>query len=57
MSLHQLQLLADTNRIDVKKPIDLTAIINTGVINVNPTLKHYGIHLTDEVSLIYLQQN
>lgn len=49
VSLQQLQLLADTNRLDTSKPIDLTALMNTGLIFVNPDLKHYGVQLTDEV--------
>lgn len=49
VSLKQLQLLIDTNRVDTSKPIDLTSLVNTGVINVKPDWKHYGVHLTDEV--------
>lgn len=49
MSLQQLQLLIDTNRIDTSKPIDLTSLVNTGIVAVKPDWKHYGIHLTDEV--------
>ncbi|OXU23596.1 hypothetical protein TSAR_006794 [Trichomalopsis sarcophagae] len=47
MSLEQLQLLIDTNRIDTSKPIDLTTLVNTGIIPIKPDWKHYGIHLTD----------
>jgi large subunit ribosomal protein L15 len=53
MSLQQLQMLIDTNRIDDSKPIDLTAIANTGIISVKPDWKHYGVHLTDEVYYIF----
>ncbi|XP_058804772.1 large ribosomal subunit protein uL15m [Phymastichus coffea] len=53
VSLQQLQLLIDTNRIDSSKPIDLTALVNTGVIDVNPNWKHYGINLTDEGADIF----
>ncbi|XP_011506544.1 PREDICTED: 39S ribosomal protein L15, mitochondrial [Ceratosolen solmsi marchali] len=48
MSLQQLQLMIDTNRIDNNKPIDLTAIANTGIISIKPDWKHYGVQLTDE---------
>ncbi|XP_014210960.1 39S ribosomal protein L15, mitochondrial [Copidosoma floridanum] len=48
LSLQQLQLMIDTNRVDTSKLIDLTAISNTGVYKIEPDWKHYGVHLTDE---------
>ncbi|XP_055371959.1 39S ribosomal protein L15, mitochondrial [Condylostylus longicornis] len=49
LSLHQLQTLLDTDRIDKNKPIDLTQLCNTGVVNIDPVGgMHYGFQLTDE---------
>ncbi|XP_047366925.1 39S ribosomal protein L15, mitochondrial [Vespa velutina] len=48
LSLHQLQMFIDTNRIDISKPIDLATIINTGLYNFHINWKHAGVHLTDE---------
>jgi len=48
LSLHQLQMLIDTNRLSTDKPIDLTAIMNTGVYAIEPDQRHAGVHLTDE---------
>ncbi|XP_014223336.1 39S ribosomal protein L15, mitochondrial [Trichogramma pretiosum] len=47
ITLHKLQMLIDTNRIDTSKPIDLTALVNTGVVDCFPERKHYGLNLTD----------
>ena len=49
LSLLSLQRLIDLGRIDVMRPIDLTAICNTNVVVVRPTQNHYGVNLTDEV--------
>uniref|UniRef100_A0A1B6CJR2 Large ribosomal subunit protein uL15m n=1 Tax=Clastoptera arizonana TaxID=38151 RepID=A0A1B6CJR2_9HEMI len=48
MSLQQLQLMIDTNRLNPSGPIDLASICNTGLIYVYPDLKQFGLHLTDE---------
>ncbi|XP_031828998.1 mitochondrial ribosomal protein L15 [Nomia melanderi] len=48
LSLNQLQLYIDTNRIDRSKPIDLVSLINTGLYNFKLEHKHAGVHLTDE---------
>lgn len=48
LSLAQLQLMIDTDRIDSTKPIDLVQICNTGLYEIKPQSKHYGVHLTDE---------
>lgn len=44
----QLQTLLDTNRVDDSQPIDLTAICNTGIFNISPEQRHFGVQLTDE---------
>ena len=51
LSMNSLQMMIDTNRLDATKPIDLTALNNTGLLQCNPIKKHYGIQLTDEVLL------
>ncbi|KAK7789728.1 hypothetical protein R5R35_007295 [Gryllus longicercus] len=48
LSLLQLQKLIDTSRLPVDKPIDLTAICNTGLYVCKPDKHHFGINLTDE---------
>lgn len=53
LSLSTLQLMIDTDRLDISKPIDLAAICNTGLYDFVPDMKEYGIHLTDEV-IIFL---
>lgn len=55
-SLYDLQRLIDLGRLDPKQPIDLTQICNTKAININPQLKQYGIHLTDEGAEIFKAQ-
>lgn len=47
MTLLQLQTMLDSNRIDANSPIDLTTICNTGLYNIRPDLRHFGIQLTD----------
>ncbi|XP_011311592.1 39S ribosomal protein L15, mitochondrial [Fopius arisanus] len=48
LSLHQLQLMIDTNRIDASKPIDLLSLFNTGLYHLDFMQTHAGVHLTDE---------
>ncbi|RZB73457.1 39S ribosomal protein L15, mitochondrial [Asbolus verrucosus] len=48
LSMLELQTLIDTNRIDPTKPIDLVAILNTGLYKLFPDQKQFGVHLTDE---------
>lgn len=48
MTLQQLQSLIDRNRIDVDKPIDIASLIKSGLYNIFPDQKHYGVNLTDE---------
>ncbi|XP_012262671.2 39S ribosomal protein L15, mitochondrial [Athalia rosae] len=53
LSLHRLQTLIDTNRLDASKPIDLTALLNTGILSIIPHRRHAGIQLTDEGADIF----
>lgn len=48
LSLQQLQMFIDTNRIDTSRPIDLVSLINTGLYKIDPTDQHFGVNLTDE---------
>lgn len=52
LSLYNLQKMIDLNRIDITKPIDLAALCNTGLYNINPEDKHFGVNLIDDVSYI-----
>jgi len=49
LSLLQLQRMIDLGRVDVNRPIDITALCNSQLIKVDRELNQYGIHLTDEV--------
>lgn len=46
LSLHQLQLMIDTGRLDPKRPIDLAALCNTRLYFLEPMDRHFGVHLT-----------
>lgn len=47
LSLHQLQKLIDTDRINPTEPIDLTSICNTGLFTIKPDQYHFGVQLID----------
>lgn len=49
LSLYTLQKMIDLNRIDITKPIDLSVLCNTGLFNIQPEDKHFGVNLIDEV--------
>ena len=46
----QLQRIIDLGRVDTSKPIDLTALCNSKLVEINLKHGHYGVHLTDEVT-------
>lgn len=48
ISLRLLQLYLDTDRLDRKQPIDLTAFYNTGLYNNKQDCHRFGVQLTDE---------
>lgn len=48
LSLLQLQMMIDTNRINTDDPIDLTTICNSGLIRIRPGFSEYGVQLTQE---------
>lgn len=48
LSLLDLQKMIDSNRLDSSKPIDLVALLNTGLYKLFPDQKQFGVNLTDE---------
>ncbi|XP_022836530.1 39S ribosomal protein L15, mitochondrial [Spodoptera litura] len=48
LSLHQLQTIIDTDRLDITKPIDIASIIKSGLYKFFPDQKQFGVQLTDE---------
>lgn len=48
ITMERLQLLIDTNRVDISKPIDLTSFCKTGLMQLDPDRKHFGFQLTEE---------
>nr|XP_023021998.1 39S ribosomal protein L15, mitochondrial [Leptinotarsa decemlineata] len=53
LSMIDLQKLIDTNRIDTSKPIDLQAILNTGLYKLSPDQLEFGVQMTDEGADIF----
>ncbi|KAL5293002.1 MRPL15 family protein [Megaselia abdita] len=47
ITLKQLQVMIDTNRIDTSRPIDFTTFCNTGLFKLNSFME-FGFQLTDE---------
>lgn len=48
ITLLQLQVLLDTNRIDCQQPIDLGTLCQTGLFQLNPSTMEYGFQLVDD---------
>jgi len=48
ISLAKLQLMIDTERLDISQPIDMAALCGTKVAKIDPTMNHFGFHLTSE---------
>ncbi|ENN77297.1 39S ribosomal protein L15, mitochondrial [Dendroctonus ponderosae] len=53
LSLLQLQKFVDLNRVDTAKPVDLVALLNTGLYTISVDQKHFGANLTDEGADIF----
>lgn len=53
LSMLDLQKFIDVNRIDVTRPVDLVAIINTGLYKLAPDQHQFGVQLTDEGADIF----
>jgi len=48
ISLAQIQLAVDTNRLDPTQPIDMAALCGTGVFHVDAEKNQFGFNLTSE---------
>lgn len=48
ITMDSLQLMIDTDRIDISQPIDLVQICNTGLFDLKPDARQYGFQLKDE---------
>jgi len=48
VSLEQLQLAIDTNRLDPSKPIDMASLCGTGVFHLNPSKNQFGFNLVSD---------
>lgn len=53
LSMLELQRMIDVDRLDISKPIDLVAILNTGIFKMSPDQKQFGVQLTDEGADIF----
>ncbi|XP_064604628.1 large ribosomal subunit protein uL15m-like [Liolophura sinensis] len=53
LSLLQIQRMVDLGRLDTTQPIDLTALCNTQIVNLQIERKQYGVNLTDEGADIF----
>lgn len=51
LSLRKLQYLIDLGRIDPTQPIDLTQLVNSRGVTIQPLKRDHGIQLVDEVCL------
>ena len=47
-NLQQLQMLCDTNLVDVNRPLDLATLCNSNHYEITVSDNHYGVHLTSE---------
>ncbi|KAK1797459.1 hypothetical protein P4O66_008313 [Electrophorus voltai] len=53
LSLRRLQYLIDVGRVDPSQPIDLTQLVNSRGITIQPLKRDYGVHLVDEGADIF----
>lgn len=53
INMHRLQVMIETNRIDISKPIDITTFCNTGLYSLSPAERQYGFQLKDEGADIF----
>lgn len=49
LTLRRLQYLIDLGRIDPSQPIDLTQLVNSRGVTIQPLKRDYGVHLVEEV--------
>lgn len=48
VTLNQLQMMIDLNRLNTSRPIDVASLCATGIFTFNPDQKQFGFQLTDE---------
>ncbi|KAA0723874.1 39S ribosomal protein L15, mitochondrial [Triplophysa tibetana] len=53
LSLRKLQYLIDLGRIDTTQPIDLTQLVNSRGVAIQPLKRDYGVQLVDEGADIF----
>jgi large subunit ribosomal protein L15 len=53
VTLEELQRLIDLNRVDISKPIDLTQLVLTGLMDLKPDQNEFGFQLKDEGANIF----
>lgn len=49
LSLKRLQYLIDLGRVDTTQPIDVTQLMNSRGVTVQPLKRDYGVQLVEEV--------
>ncbi|XP_073715663.1 large ribosomal subunit protein uL15m [Misgurnus anguillicaudatus] len=53
LSLRRLQYLIDLGRVDPTQPIDLTQLVNSRAVTIQPQKRDYGVRLVDEGADIF----
>nr|XP_055073095.1 39S ribosomal protein L15, mitochondrial [Misgurnus anguillicaudatus] len=53
LSLRRLQYLIDLGRVDPTQPIDLTQLVNSRAVTIQPQKRDYGVQLVDEGADIF----
>merc|ERR1719373_482678 len=48
LSLEKLQLMIDTERLDISQPIDMATLCGTRVCSIDPSKNQFGFNLTSE---------
>jgi len=48
ISLAQVQLMVDTNRLDTSGPVDMATLCGTKLVSIDPSKNHFGFNLTSE---------
>ena len=48
LSLEKLQLMIDTERLDISQPIDMATLCGTRVCAIDPSKNQFGFNLTSE---------
>nr|ACO15346.1 39S ribosomal protein L15, mitochondrial precursor [Caligus clemensi] len=48
LSLHKIQLMIDTGRLNPREPLDIAALTKSQLLPINPSDNHFGFELTAE---------